>query len=63
MQAGKCQELLGHVDQAAELYARVIKDFPKSEFAAEAGERLKAVGGSLERSAVRPRLRVKGTRS
>ena len=61
LQAGKCQELLGHVDQAAELYARVIKDFPTTEFATEAGERLKAVGGTLDRSAVRPRRDVKGS--
>lgn len=63
LQAGKCQELLGHVDEAAELYDRVLKEFPASEFAAEAQQRLKAVGGTLERSATRPRLRVPGPRS
>ncbi|NUQ66144.1 MAG: tetratricopeptide repeat protein [Pirellulales bacterium] len=42
MQAAQCHESLGEWTQAAELYDRLIKTYPKSEFTARADERLKA---------------------
>ena len=35
LQAGKCQELLGRRKEAAELYARLIKAYPNTEFTEE----------------------------
>ncbi len=43
LQAGKCHELLGEWKEAAELYARLLKVYPKSSFAEEAGHRLRLV--------------------
>lgn len=42
LQAGKCQELLGNWPQAAEHYARLLKEHPESTFVEEAGRRLQA---------------------
>ena len=41
LQAGKCHELLGERKEAERCYARVIKDYPDTQFAKEAAERLK----------------------
>lgn len=43
LQAGKCQEMLGQSREARALYARLVKEYPETEFAAEARTRLKAV--------------------
>jgi len=40
LQAGKCHEALGEWKQASELFAKLIKSFPESEFVADATERL-----------------------
>jgi TolA-binding protein len=40
LQAGKCQELLGRRKEAAELYARLIKAYPNTEFTEEGTRRL-----------------------
>ena len=40
LQAGKCHEALGEWKQASELFARLLKLFPESEFADDAAERL-----------------------
>jgi TolA-binding protein len=40
LQAGKCQEALGHKKDAAELYAKLIKVYPNTEFTDEAAKRL-----------------------
>jgi TolA-binding protein len=40
LQAGKCQEALGHWQDATELYGRLIKAYPKTEFTDEAKRRL-----------------------
>ncbi len=45
LQAGKCQELLARPKEAAELYARLIKTNPDSEFTKEATARLHALEG------------------
>jgi TolA-binding protein len=42
LQAGKCYELLGEWKQASELFARLLKLFPDSEFAADASDHLQA---------------------
>lgn len=42
MQAAKCHELLGEVPQATELYQRLVKSYPETEFAAAAANRLDA---------------------
>jgi cellulose synthase operon protein C len=43
LQAGKCQELLGRQKEAAELYARLIKAYPNTEFTEEGTRRLHAL--------------------
>jgi tetratricopeptide (TPR) repeat protein len=43
LQAGKCEEALGRNKEAAELYARLIKAFPNTEFTDEAAKRLREV--------------------
>ena len=40
LQAGKCYEQLQQWDQARELYARLLKEFPNTPFADEAAQRL-----------------------
>ena len=40
LQAGKCQEALGHPKDAADLYARLIKLYSNTEFTEEATRRL-----------------------
>jgi TolA-binding protein len=40
LQAGKCQEALGHWKDATDLYGRLIKAYPKTEFTEEAQRRL-----------------------
>ncbi len=40
LQAGKCQEALGHWKDATDLYGRLIKAYPKTEFTEEAKRRL-----------------------
>ncbi len=40
LQAGKCHERLGQYGQAAELFARLVQDFPDSPHAADAAKRL-----------------------
>ncbi len=40
LQAGKCHEALGEWKQASELFAKLLKSFPESEFVADATERL-----------------------
>jgi TolA-binding protein len=42
LQAAKCQELLDHRKEAAELYTRLLKVYPTSPLADEAGQRLRA---------------------
>lgn len=42
LQAGKCHEALGEWSQASELYNRIIKNYPQTEFAKDAGDRLKS---------------------
>lgn len=41
LQAAKCHELLGRRAEAERLYAQLIKDYPDSEYAAEATRRVK----------------------
>jgi TolA-binding protein len=41
LQAGKCHELRGDWKQAVRLYAQVLQEYPNSEFATEASQRLK----------------------
>lgn len=41
LQAGKCHEHLGEWQPAVELYARLLKTYPQTEFAQDASERLK----------------------
>ena len=43
LQAGKCQQLLGKATEAAELYHRIVKTYPKTTFADEASQRLKGI--------------------
>ena len=40
LQAGKCHELLGDAKQAADLYERILKDYPNTTFAEQAAQRL-----------------------
>ena len=40
LQAGKCHEELGEWTQAAELYSKVLKNYPDTEVANEATDRL-----------------------
>ncbi len=42
MQAAKCHELLGEFTQAADLYERLVKTYPETEFAAAAAQRFDA---------------------
>ena len=41
LQAGKCHELLGEWKQATDLYARLLKVYPESSVAKEAGRRIR----------------------
>lgn len=41
LQAGKCHETQGHWLEAIQLYAQVMKDFPQTDFTAEAAQRLR----------------------
>lgn len=41
LQAGKCRDLLGESQEADKLYARLMKDYPGTRWAAEAGRRLR----------------------
>ena len=43
LQAGKCEELLGRKKEAAEMYARLIKAYPNTEFTEEGKQRLHAL--------------------
>ncbi len=43
LQAGKCYEALGQTKEAGELYARLVKQYSKTEFVAEAQQRLSAL--------------------
>ncbi|REK18702.1 MAG: hypothetical protein DWQ37_03980 [Planctomycetota bacterium] len=49
LQAGKCQEQLGRWQEAAEAYARLLADHPKSELTSEAARRLDAARQRAER--------------
>ncbi len=40
LQAAKCYEKLGQPNEASELYARVLRTYPQTEFVAEASKRL-----------------------
>jgi TolA-binding protein len=51
LQAGKCSEQLGQWKQAADLYQRLVKEFPETTFVDEARKRLTTV---RERTASRP---------
>ena len=51
LQAGKCQELLGRRKEAAELYARLIKAYPNTEFTEEGTRAAPFIG---DRSDARP---------
>lgn len=42
LQAGKCHELLGEWKQASELYAKLLKSYPETPFAADASKLLQA---------------------
>lgn len=42
LQAGRCHEHLGEWKQAADAYARLLKTYPNTTFAKEAGQRLRA---------------------
>ena len=44
LQAGKCREQLGEAKEAADLYQRILKNYPNTTFAGEAQQRLKALG-------------------
>ena len=50
LQAGKCHEFLGEWKQARDLYARIVKVYPESSVAEEAGRRLRMA----RRQAVNP---------
>jgi TolA-binding protein len=52
LQAGKCHELLGQWKQAIELYARLLKSYPDTEFTDEATRRL---GVAQQRAATKRR--------
>lgn len=43
LQAGKCEELLGRKKEATEMYARLIKAYPNTEFTDEGTRRLRAL--------------------
>jgi TolA-binding protein len=43
LQAGKCYEALGKAKEAGELYSRLVKQYPSTEFVAEAQQRLLAL--------------------
>jgi TolA-binding protein len=43
LQAGKCRERLGEDKEAAALYQRILKTYPKTTFAEEAARRLKSL--------------------
>jgi cellulose synthase operon protein C len=47
LQAGKCREHLGESKEAADLYQRLVKSYPKTAFSDEAVERLKHLGTAL----------------
>lgn len=51
LQAGKCHEKLGEHREAAKLYNRVLKVYPKSPFVERARQRLKTTAGQRARSA------------
>ncbi len=57
LQAGKCQELLGRRKEAAELYARLIKAYPNTEFTEEGTRRLHL----LETAATTPSTAARDT--
>ena len=42
LQGGKCLTRLGRWNEAAEHFERVTRDFPRSEFASDAAQRLRA---------------------
>lgn len=46
LQAGKCHELIGHRGESAKVYAQLVKQFPDTQFAKDAADRLKAIGNS-----------------
>ena len=50
LQAGKCQETLGRWRQAAELYTRLLKQFPDTSFTEKATDRLQSVQRRLARA-------------
>jgi len=57
LQAGKCRELLGEHQEAARLYARLLKQYPDQQpFADEARRRLQAHGLGGGRSSSAPQL-------
>ncbi len=51
MQAGKCHELLGQWQSAADVYARLLKTYPTSEFDEEATRRMAAARQRTTKSA------------
>ena len=44
LQAGKCRQQLGEAKEAADLYQRILKNYPNTTFAGEAAQRLKGLG-------------------
>ncbi len=44
LQAGKCHELNGQQGESAKVYSQLVKEFPDTQFAKDAAERLKAFG-------------------
>jgi len=46
LQAGKCYEQLNQRKAAVELYVRILKQFPNTEFTEEAARRLRSVQGT-----------------
>jgi TolA-binding protein len=53
LQAGKCYEALGQAKEAGELYSRLVKQYPSTEFVAEARQRLSAIQSRTARRSQR----------
>ncbi len=51
LQAGKCQQLLGERKDAADLYRRIVKDYPDTTFAEQAKQRLSSGRKRADRAA------------
>ena len=53
LQAGKCHEMAGRWGDAAQLYGLLLKEYPNTQYASEANQRLQIAQQEVDRTTPR----------